>query len=42
MRIALPGDAGYDAGTPIADDGQVDWSTFRTDGTTGFGREATA
>lgn len=42
MRIALPGDAGYDEGTKITDDGQVDWMAFRTDGTTGFGREATA
>ncbi|MDQ6698382.1 MAG: NUDIX domain-containing protein [Actinomycetota bacterium] len=42
MRIALPGDVGYDAGTTITDQGQVDWTAFRTDGTTGFGREATA
>ena len=42
MRIALPGEDGYDDGTVIADDGQVDWARFRTDGTTGFGREATA
>lgn len=40
MRIVLPGDDGYETGATIADDGQVDWKTFRTDGTTGFGREA--
>jgi len=39
MRICLPGDAGYDDGTPIADNGDVDWNAFRTTGTTGFTQE---
>lgn len=40
MRICLPGDDGY--GTPLVDGGDVDWSAFRTAGTTGFGQEATS
>ncbi|MCU1352442.1 MAG: hypothetical protein JWM05_1651 [Acidimicrobiales bacterium] len=39
MRIALPGDDGYDDGSRIAADGSIDWAELRTAGTTGFGRE---
>jgi 8-oxo-dGTP pyrophosphatase MutT (NUDIX family) len=41
MRIVLPGDEGYDGPALLADSGDIDWTTFRTTGTTGFDEEAT-
>lgn len=35
MRIALPGDPGYESG-PVVPDATVDWSRLNADGTTGF------